>query len=58
MPYSAEINRAHPSCFLFLIDQSGSMDEVMNPEDAKPLDRPVQVDGTTYTHTASGKTKA
>src|SRR5579859_136432 len=25
MPYSAEINRSNPSCFLFLIDQSGSM---------------------------------
>lgn len=25
MPYSAEISRANPSCFLFLIDQSGSM---------------------------------
>src|SRR5947208_1975411 len=25
MPYAAEISRANPSCFLFLIDQSGSM---------------------------------
>lgn len=25
MPYSSEINRDQPSCFLFLIDQSGSM---------------------------------
>jgi hypothetical protein len=25
MPYSAEISRANPSCFLFIIDQSGSM---------------------------------
>ncbi len=25
MPYSAEISRRQPSCFLFLIDQSGSM---------------------------------
>lgn len=25
MPYSAEISRANPSCFVFLIDQSGSM---------------------------------
>ena len=25
MTYTAEINRANPSCFLFLIDQSGSM---------------------------------
>jgi hypothetical protein len=27
MPYSAEISRTNPSCFLFLIDQSGSMDD-------------------------------
>jgi hypothetical protein len=27
MPYSAEISRTNPSCFLFLIDQSGSMAE-------------------------------
>src|SRR5258705_6807164 len=25
MPYSAEISRTNPSCFVFLIDQSGSM---------------------------------
>lgn len=27
MPYSAEISRTNPSCFLFLIDQSGSMSD-------------------------------
>lgn len=27
MPYVAEISRANPSCFLFLIDQSGSMQD-------------------------------
>src|SRR5579864_1005709 len=27
MPYSAEISRANPSCFLFVIDQSGSMND-------------------------------
>lgn len=27
MPYAAEISRANPSCFLFLIDQSGSMED-------------------------------
>ncbi|GAC1398506.1 MAG: VWA domain-containing protein [Chloroflexota bacterium] len=27
MPYSAEISRTNPSCLLFLIDQSGSMDD-------------------------------
>ena len=25
MPYTADISRANPACFLFLIDQSGSM---------------------------------
>lgn len=34
------------------------MDEVMNPQDATPLDRPIQQDGNTYTHSATGKTKA
>jgi hypothetical protein len=58
MPYTAEISRTNPSCFLFLIDQSGSMDEIMNPENPRLLDRPMQVDGNTYTHTATGKTKA
>lgn len=29
MPYIAEISRANPSCFLFLIDQSGSMEDPM-----------------------------
>ncbi|MEX2126901.1 MAG: vWA domain-containing protein [Xanthobacteraceae bacterium] len=28
MPYQAEISRDNPTCFLFVIDQSGSMDEV------------------------------
>ena len=27
MPYTAEISRANPSCLLFLLDQSGSMNE-------------------------------
>src|SRR5262249_42879514 len=27
MPYSAEISRKNPSCFLFLIDQSASMED-------------------------------
>lgn len=27
MPYTAEISRTFPSCFLFLIDQSGSMED-------------------------------
>jgi hypothetical protein len=29
MAYGAEISREHPTCFLFVIDQSGSMDERM-----------------------------
>lgn len=28
MPYTAEISRAHPACFVFLIDQSGSMGDL------------------------------
>src|SRR6267143_5038135 len=27
MPYKGEISRDNPTCFLFVIDQSGSMDE-------------------------------
>lgn len=27
MPYTAEISRTNPSCFLFLVDQSGSMED-------------------------------
>ena len=34
MPYSAEISRANPSCFLFLIDQSGSMEDPFGGGDA------------------------
>jgi hypothetical protein len=32
MPYTAEISRSNPSCFLFLIDQSGSMQDALDPE--------------------------
>jgi hypothetical protein len=35
MPYSAEISRANPTCFLFVIDQSGSMADVFPGEGAK-----------------------
>lgn len=35
MPYAAEISRANPSCFLFVIDQSGSMDERIDGEMTK-----------------------
>lgn len=30
MPYTAEISRSNPTAFLFLVDQSGSMDEKMS----------------------------
>jgi uncharacterized protein YegL len=35
MPYTAQISRVNPSAFLFIIDQSGSMDERMETEQAK-----------------------
>lgn len=35
MPYSAEISRSNPTCFLFLIDQSGSMGDVFPGEGSK-----------------------
>ncbi|MEW6158084.1 MAG: vWA domain-containing protein [Verrucomicrobiota bacterium] len=35
MPYSAEISRANPSCFIFLIDQSGSMVEPIAGSEGK-----------------------
>ena len=58
MPYTAEISRTNPSCFLFLIDQSGSMQDVLDPTNVQAMDRPMVVDGRTYTHTAAGRTKA
>ena len=36
MPYTAEISRANPTCFLFLIDQSGSMAERFGGDLARP----------------------
>jgi len=35
MPYSAEISRVNPSCFLFLIDQSGSMSDAFGGQSGK-----------------------
>ena len=29
MPYSADISRTNPGCFVFLVDQSGSMSEAL-----------------------------
>ena len=36
MPYSAEISRTNPSCFLFLIDQSGSMQDPRGDGGGRP----------------------
>ena len=35
MPYTAEVSRTNPSCFLFLIDQSGSMEDDWGGEGGK-----------------------
>jgi hypothetical protein len=35
MPYAAEISRTSPSCFIFLIDQSGSMGDAFAGESGK-----------------------
>ena len=56
--YTAEVSRNNPTMILFLVDQSGSMDEVFDPENLQPLKEPVTIDGKTYTHTADGPTKA
>ena len=56
--YTAEISRNHPAMILFLLNQSGSMQEVYDPKDSQPMDEPFVADGKTYTHTVSGPTKA
>ena len=56
--YTAEISRVNPSMILFLLDQSGSMSDVIDPSNVQPMKEPVVVDGRTYTHTAAGQTKA
>lgn len=38
MAYSAEISRANPTCFIFLIDQSGSMADVIGTGEGKKAD--------------------
>src|SRR3984957_989521 len=35
MPYTAEISRTNPTCFLFLVDQSGSMLEAFGAQPDK-----------------------
>jgi hypothetical protein len=39
MPYSAEISRRHPSCFLFLVDRSGSMAESFDASNGEQLQK-------------------
>ena len=39
MPYTAPISRPTPSCFLFLLDQSGSMNESLSLPGEPPLSR-------------------
>jgi len=58
MPYDAEIKRSNPTCFVFLVDQSGSMNDVLNPTNIGVYDKPVQVGERTYTTYADGATKA
>jgi hypothetical protein len=55
MAYSAEISRSNPSCFLFLIDQSGSMQDFVDPQGAPAIDRPAGGDAPAA---PSGRTKA
>ncbi|MBM4067671.1 MAG: VWA domain-containing protein [Planctomycetes bacterium] len=38
MPYAAEISRTNPSCFLFLLDQSGSMSDTFSGGSKKKAD--------------------
>lgn len=37
MPYTAEISRANPACILFLLDQSGSMNEPFSEPGGLPI---------------------
>ena len=57
MAYSAEISRSNPSCFLFLIDQSGSMQDAIDAGGGPVLDRPPGGDGPA-TPAAPLRTKA
>jgi len=58
MAYTAAIDRDNPSLFLFLIDQSGSMNEILNPTNIRPAEVPFQNDGKTCTQVGDGPTKA
>ncbi len=57
MAYSAEISRSNPSCFLFLIDQSGSMQDAIDAGSGPVLDRPPGGDGPA-SPAATPRTKA
>jgi hypothetical protein len=52
MPYSAEISRTNPSCFLFVIDQSGSMSGRMDAAQRQ------HSEGPPPSGTVAGRTKA
>jgi len=58
MSYSAEISRSNPSCFVFLIDQSGSMQDLLDPTTGQGLDKSQSADGKSYTQASQGRTKA
>ncbi len=58
MTYDAEIKRSNPTCFVFLVDQSGSMNDVLNPTNIGVYDKPVQRERDFYTTYADGATKA
>jgi len=45
--YTAEISRNNPAMILFLLDQSGSMDEIFDPENIQAMKKPKVVDGKT-----------
>ncbi|HEY2530575.1 MAG TPA: VWA domain-containing protein [Xanthobacteraceae bacterium] len=53
MPYSAEISRESPTCILFVIDQSGSMDEITESGRSKAAFVADVLNKTLYTLVAS-----
>lgn len=58
MAYSAEISRTNPSCFLFLIDQSGSMQDFLDQSSGPSVDRPMDVGDRPAGQAPPGRTKA
>lgn len=57
MSYSAPIDRTNPTAFLFLIDQSGSMDEIWHGQ-TTPTGQVVVVEGQQRQVVTGGTTKA